>query len=62
MSLIYRVQVRDSAGSPPSIDTDTTSNHLQPVSEDDEFDSRQDQAAMEATFTDFLKRLEVKAV
>ena len=48
----------DSASPPPSINTDT--DHSQPVPEDDEFDSRPDQAAMKAAIADFLKRLEVQ--
>ena len=54
----FRGRFRDSSGQPPSIDTDT--DHLQPAPEDDGFDSRQDQAAMEAAITDFIKRLEVQ--
>ena len=45
---------QQAAGPPPSIETDT--DHSQPVPEDDELDSRPDQAAMEATIADFLIR------
>ena len=53
----YRVQgpIAGSACQPPSIDTDT--DHPQPVPEDDKFDSRTDQAAMEAAIADFLASL-----
>ena len=54
----FRGLLLDSASPPPSIDTDT--DHSQPVPEDDEFDSRQDQAAMEAAIAEFLKPLEVQ--
>ena len=50
----------DLACPPPSIDTVTGTDHSQPVPEDDEFDSRPDQATMEAAIADFLKRLEVQ--
>ena len=50
--------IADSADPPPSIYTDT--DHSQPLPKDDGFDSRQDQAAVEAAIADFLKRLEVQ--
>ena len=56
----FRGQLLDSAlaaGQPPSIDTDTDQ---QPVPADDEFHSRQDQAALEAAIAEFLKLLEVQ--
>ena len=51
----FRGLLRDSAGPPPSMDTDT--DHSQPVPEDDKLDSRPDQAAMESAY---IKRLEVQ--
>ena len=49
-----RGQLWVSACLPPSINTDT--DHSQPVPEVDKFDSRPDQAAIEATMADFLKK------
>ena len=60
ISFLYRVQGPFRGLSWPASSIDTDTDHSQPVPDDVKFDSRQDQAAMEATIADFLKSLEVQ--
>jgi hypothetical protein len=55
----FRTTWRDTPETPPEPDDDQ-GDHGEPVPEDEEFDSRPDQADMDAAIADFFKRLEAQ--